>query len=327
MSNMNTSLSPVEVIGVAHENKLGAPQPVSAVLFSRFLSYLDASPKTVATYSRALRRLFNYFAAKSITHPGREDIVAYREELKETGHKPTTVQLYMTATKLFFKWTAQEGLYENVAEHVKGAKISREHKKDYLTSAQVNNMLDGVERDTLKGLRDYAILTLMVTGALRTIEVVRANVGDMRALGDKTVLYVQGKGRDEKADYVIIDEEVEKAIRAYLKARGKEDEESPLFTSTSRNNAGGRMTTRAVSGIVKERMINAGYNSSRKTAHSLRHTAVTLSLLAGRDLAEVQQFARHTNISTTMIYNHAVERSRNGCSAAVAGAIFRKRSA
>ena len=82
------------------------------------------------------------------------------------------------------------------------------------------------------------------------------------------------------------------------------------------------MTTRAISGIAKAHMVEAGYNSDKLTAHSLRHTAVTLSLLAGKPLEEVQQFARHANMATTMIYNHALDKAKNGCSEAIAKAIF-----
>ena len=297
-------------------------QAVTAELYSRFITYLDASKKTVETYSRALRQLFNYFAFNGITRPQREDIIAFKEDLKASGHKPTTVQNYITAAKLFFKWTAQEGLYPNVAEHLKGAKLNRDHKKDYLTSRQVKEVLEGVERDTLKGLRDYAILVLMVTGGLRTIEVARADIADLRTAGESTILYLQGKGKEEKTDYVKISPQVEKAIRSYLTARGAAGEDSPLFASISNQNTGRRMTTRSVSGIVKERLKSAGYDSHRHTAPSLRHTAVTLSLLAGKDITEVQQFARHANIATTMIYNHALDKAKNSCSDAIASAIF-----
>lgn len=316
---MSTSLAARD-----HEGKseLLAPQVVTAELYSRFIAYLDTSAKTVETYTRALRQLFNFFALKGISRPQRSDILAYKAELSASGHKPTTVQNYITAAKLFFKWTEQEGLYPNIASHLKGAKLTRDHKKDYLTSAQVKDVLKGVNRDTLKGLRDYAILVLMITGGLRTIEVTRANVGDLRAAGESTVLYIQGKGRSEKSDFVKISPQVERAIRAYLKERGKVTEDSPLFCSTSNNNEGQRMTTRSISGLVKERLVRAGFNSLRYTAHSLRHTAVTLSLLAGKDITEVQQFARHANISTTMIYNHALDRAKNSCGEAVASAIF-----
>lgn len=309
-------------IQVINSNTAIAEQTIGADLFSRFINYLDAKPKTIETYTRALRQLFNYFSFNGIRQPQREDIIAFREELQASGHKPTTIQNYITATKLFFSWTSQEGLYPNVAEHLKGAKLNRDHKKDYLTSRQVKEVLENIERDSLKGLRDYAILTLMVTGGLRDIEVARADIGDLRTAGESTVLYIQGKGRDEKTDYVKISPQVEKAIRAYLTARGTADDTEPLFTSTSNNNSGKRITTRSISGIVKERLKKAGYDSPRLTAHSLRHTAVTLSLLAGRELAEVQQFARHANIATTMIYNHSIEQAKNGCSEAIANAIF-----
>lgn len=291
-------------------------------LYQAFAKYIDAKPKTVETYTKALRQLGGYFAEHHIDKPIREDVIAFREDLKATGHKPTTIQNYITAARLFFSWLEQAGIYPNVAAHVKGAKLDREHKKNYLTSRQVKAVLADIDRTTLQGKRDYAMLVLMVTGGLRTVEVERADIGDMQTLGDSTVLYIQGKGRDEKTEYVKLDAHVEAAIRDYLKARGEAKPDAPLFASTSNNNRGKRMTTRAISGIAKAHMLEAGYNSDKLTAHSLRHTAVTLSLLAGQPLEEVQQFARHANISTTMIYNHALDKAKNGCSAAIANAIF-----
>ena len=311
-----------ELTTVQQNTAIAERQTVGAELFNRYIDFLDSSPKTVETYTRALRQLFSYFSLNGITQPTRADILAFRDELKASGHKPTTVQNYITATKIFFSWTEQEGLYPNVADHLKGAKLDREHKKDYLTSRQVKEVLAGVDRSTEQGLRDYAMLFLMVTGGLRTIEVSRANVGDLRTLGDNSVLYVQGKGREEKTDYIKLSAPAEQAIRAYLKARGEKDEEAPLFSSTSNNNRGARLTTRSVSGIVKTRLQQAGYDSEKLTAHSLRHTAVTLSLLAGKDITEVQQFARHANIATTMIYNHALDKAKNGCSEAITQAIM-----
>lgn len=303
-------------------NRISEYNTVGIELFNLFISYLDASPKTIDTYTKAIRQLFNYFSFNGITKPEREDILAYKEKLKASGHKPTTVQNYITACKIFFKWTSQEGYYPNIAEHIKGAKLNREHKKDYLTSSQVKDILESIEKENIRGLRDYAILLLMVTGGLRTIEVIRADIGDLRTVGAFTVLYVQGKGREEKTEYIKISAPVEKAIRMYLQAGGTTGETDPLFTSLSNNNKGQRLTARSISGIVKERLKKAGYDSSRLTAHSLRHTAVTLSLLAGKDLAEVQQFARHANIATTMIYNHALDKAKNSCSEAITGAII-----
>ena len=310
-----------EIIRV-ESGAIQAQTALSEDLYIRFVSFIDAKPKTVQTYTRALKQMFKYFNENEISRPQREDILSYRESLAASGHKPTTIQNYITATRLFFQWLEQEGIYPNVAAHVKGAKLDKEHKKDYLTSRQVKTILSDIDRSTPQGVRDYAIVALMITGGLRTIEVIRANIADMRTLGDYTVLYVQGKGRDEKTEYIKLSAPVENAIREYLKLRGETDPSAPLFVSMSNNSENERMTTRSISRIAKERMKAAGFNSDRLTAHSLRHTAVTLSLLAGKSIEEVQQFARHANIATTMIYNHALERANNGCSEAIARAIF-----
>lgn len=312
----------MNALAIAQGNYSIATQEVGTELFNRFIAYLDATPKTIESYTRALRQLFKYFSLNGIKQPQREDVIAFREDCKASGHKPTTIQNYITTIKLFFRWTAQEGFYPNIADHLKGAKLDREHKKDYLTGSQVKEVLGSIDRNSLQGLRDYAILSLMVTGGLRDIEVARADRGDFRTFGASTVLYIQGKGKQEKTEYVKVSPQVEKAIRAYLKERGNVGENESLFASLSNNSMGKRLSTRSISGMVKNRLKEAGFNSERLTAHSLRHTAVTLSLLAGKDITEVQQFARHANISTTMIYNHSLDKAKNSCSEAIASAIF-----
>lgn len=307
---------------IANNNQIRSKQEIQAELFNKFIAYLDTSKNTVKTYTTGLKQFFNYLAINGIKSPDRQDVIAFRDELKASGHKPTTVQNYITAVKIFFSWTAQEGYYPNVAERIKGAKLNRDHKKDYLTSKQVKKVINIVDLDQEKGLRDYAILATMITGGLRTIEVSRANIEDLRVVGEQTVLYVQGKGREEKTEYIKISQDVENAIRNYLKTRDNVSDQEPLFTSLSNNSRGKRLSTRSISGMVKDRLKEAGFNSERLTAHSLRHTAVTLSLLAGKDITEVQQFARHKNIATTMIYNHSLEQAKNSCSEAISKAIF-----
>ena len=311
-----------EIIRVEDTAIRAAQGGLSEDSYLRFVSFIDVKEKSVQTYTRALRQMFKYFAENGIRNPQREDIISYRESLKAAGLKPTTIQNYITASRLFFSWTEQEKIYPNIADHVKGAKLDREHKKDYLTSKQSKAVLAGMDRSTTTGLRDYAIVALTMTDALRTIEVSRADIGDLRTLGDMTVLYIQGKGRDEKTEYVKVSEPVERAIREYLKARGETDPSAPLFCSDSNNSKGGRLSTRTISGICKSAMVEAGYNSSRLTAHSLRHTGVTLALLSGESLEAAQQYARHANIATTMIYNHALDKAKNNCSEAVTSALF-----
>jgi integrase/recombinase XerC len=115
---------------------------------------------------------------------------------------------------------------------------------------------------------------------------------------------------------------VEQALRAYLKGRQGMKGTDPLFTSTSNNNRGGRVSTRTVSGLVKSRLVSAGYDSERLTAHSLRHTAATLNLLNGGSLEETQQLLRHGNLNTTMIYVHSMNRQKNESETRIAHAIF-----
>lgn len=301
---------------------LARRQEITPDTYRSFLAYLDVKEKSAQTYTRSLRPMLRYFSDNAITRPQRADIIAYRQSLSARGLKPTTVQNYITAARLFFSWTDQEGIYPNIAAHVKGAKLDRAHKKDYLTSSQSKAVLRAIDTASLTGMRDYALLALTITGALRTIEVSRANIADLRTLGDMTVLYLQGKGRDEKTEYVRVPEPVEAAIRAYLVRRGECDPAAPLFASGSNNSRGGRLSTRAISGICKAAMVKAGYNSPRLTAHSLRHTGITLALLRGASLEEAQEYARHASISTTMIYNHALDRAKNGCSLAVSNSIF-----
>lgn len=289
---------------------------------NNYLSFVDVQGQSALTYTKSIKQLANYLRANGISEPVREDILRFREYLKETGHKNTTIQTYIVAIRLFFKWLQQEGIYPNIADNIKAPKVSRDHKKDYLTANQVKEILNSIDTDTLQGKRDYALITLLVTCGLRTIEVVRANKEDLQALGENTVLYIQGKGREDKAEYVKVPVQTEKAIRDYLLARGKVSGTDPLFASTSNNSKGQRMTTRAIRGIVKNAMVKTGYDSDRLTTHSLRHTAVTLSLLVGKDITEVQEFARHKNIATTMIYNHALDKAKNTCSSAISDAIF-----
>lgn len=101
----------------------------------------------------------------------------------------------------------------------------------------------------------------------------------------------------------------------------------PLFASTS-NNTGGRMTTKSISETVKKCFDYVGISSDRLTAHSLRHTAATLNLKAGKKagvvdiLEQTRQLLRHSKIETTLIYAHHIDREENMSEERIADAIF-----
>ena len=289
--------------------------------YAEFISYLDVSRKTIDTYRKALKQWVNWTRENGITSPTRENVIAYRDALKET-HKGATVNLYLGVVRLFFQWLEMNGIYKNVAQHIKGAKMAVGFRKDYLTSGHTRAIIGSIERKGIEGLRDYAIFSLMVTCGLRTVEVIRANIEDIRTVGDNRVLYVQGKGHSEKDAFVILAAPVETAIMAYLKEAGTPKEGHPLFRSIANRNHGGRLTTRSISRIVKERMKAAGYDDEKLTAHSLRHTAATLILQSGKTAQEAQQILRHKNINTTMIYAHNLDRLQNDGEKRVATMIF-----
>jgi integrase/recombinase XerC len=201
-------------------------------------------------------------------------------------------------------------------------KVDAGYKKDYLTSAQARKVLASVDRSSESGARDYAILCLMLTTGLRTISVINANIEDLRTLGDITVLYYQGKGHTEKAEFVKIEQPVETAIRSYLQLRATRGAQDPLFASAAHRNGGERMTTRSISRIAKNALKAAGLDSDRLTAHSMRHTFATQALLNGANVQEVQQALGHKSITTTMIYAHNIEKAKNTSSAKVSAVLF-----
>ena len=299
-----------------------AVQGLGENLLNDFFRFLDVSEKTRSTYQRALRQMFKYLTVNSISRPSYDDMVNFKKSLEQAGRKASTIALYFAAARRFFAWTQQRGICPNVAKDVKAPRQEKGHKRDFLGAKQLKRILSGLAQGTLQEKRDFAIMALISIGGLRTIEVARANVEDIRILGECTVLYVQGKGCNDRTEFVKLPAPVLEAINDYLKARGHADGTAPLFASSSNRNKNGRLTTRTISGIVKTALRNAGYDSSRLTAHSLRHSAVTLSLMGGISLSEVQSFARHSNIATTMIYAHNVDRINSMCENTICSMIF-----
>lgn len=296
---------------------------LSPELFESWVSFIDVKEGSIATYKRAIKRFSLYLIATNQLEPTRETIIQYREHLK-TQLKATTVQNYMEAVKLFFRWTNQEDIYPNIADHVKGVRIDPDFKRDYLTEKQAAALLESINTDTEAGLRDYAMLSLMITTGLRTISIASANLEDVRPAGNDIVLYYQGKGHEERAKYVKIAPPVLEAINAYLMIRKSRKGKEPLFASFAPRNPGERLTTRSISRIVKDRLRGAGMDSERLTAHSLRHTAATLNLMNGGTLEETKQLLDHESINTTLIYSHALERANNQSESRIASCIFPK---
>ena len=296
---------------------------ITADLVSRWIRFAGVAAKSEATYRMAVKQMLKYFAVKEISSPTREDLIAWRDSLIEAGRSAATVQLYLTSAKLFYRWLAQEGLYENIGDHLKSrVKISHEHKKDALSAKQSAALLKAVKGESEKALRDRAILALMLSTGLRTIEIERADVGDFSYFHGDCYLRVQGKGHSQKDQLVRVDGRVKALIDEYLKKRGNTKPNQPLFVSTARMNKGARISTQTVRKMVKGNLRSIGLDSPRLTAHSLRHSAALQMLLGGASLEQVQQSLRHVSIATTMIYNHSVTRMQNKAETYAADALF-----
>lgn len=242
--------------------------------------------------------------------------------------KPNTVKQYLQSVRQFFSWTAAEGLYPNIAANIHGPKVKTDtHRKDALTPAEVLTIEESIEtnaqsrqdaagaaekdragkmqRSEEQGLRLRAMYLLAVNAGLRTVEISRANVKDLQSRDGRTWLYIQGKGHAEADQRKPITPEVKAALDAYMTSRTDEPTgTSPLFVSTGNRSRGQRIAPTTISTMLKRAMQEAGFDSERLTAHSLRHTAGTTVQEITGNLFLTQKYMRHANPATTEIYLH-----------------------
>ena len=301
-----------------YNSQLQSRAAISADLFRRFIEYTDREPTTTKGYITCLRQFANWITATGTTQPERADILAYKEYLNGAHFgrsgaeqlKAGTKQQYLRAVKHFFKWTAAEGIYPNIADNIHGVKINHDtHKKDALDREAVKIIADHIDRSTESGKRLYAMYLLCISCGLRTIEINRANIEDIKKTGDRTYLYLQGKGHSEHDQPVLLIPEVKAALQDYLQSRmDTPTAKSPLFVSTSNRSKGKRIAPTTISTMLKDALVSAGYDSDRLTAHSLRHTSGTGAYKATGNIYLAQKHQRHADPSTTEIYVHAEDR-------------------
>lgn len=284
-------------------------KPQDFALLSEFMGYLDAKPTTKETYKRALRQFLLWLNENAIERKAvdKATIVAYKEHLRDWQRLDgQTVGLYLTAVRRLFDFLENRGLHTNVTKGVKSPKKAVGHKKLHLTGNQAHDLLQAATATTT-GLRDFAILRLMLGCGLRTIEVVRANIGDIRNYQGHVILKVWGKGHDTADNYVLLTPDTQRPIAQYLATRPNAAPTEPLFVSESRQNSGQRLTTRTVSKIAKTALKAIGLDSPEYTAHSLRHTTAVAILKAGGTTEDVQAVLRHANIATSQIYTESIK--------------------
>ena len=278
-------------------------------LVEGFITAQDVKQSSKNLYRRTLKQYLNWVSKKGylLSQIARPHILEYKEELLSSEMSSLTVASYITSVRRFYEWAEANKYYPNVAKGIKSPKRKQQFKKQPLLPDQAKELLNYYQD---KALRDYAIVSLLLRTGLRTIEVARANIQDIVFKGSQRVLLVQGKGRDEKDNFVILTDKAYKPIGDYLTTRENSNNSSPLFTSSSNNSKGERLTTRTISYIAKEGLKSIGLNEKAFTAHSLRHTTAVNILKAGGSLETAQFTLRHSNPATTQIYTETLDEER-----------------
>ena len=296
------------VVRQAQDVATVTPQRIEE-LVDRFIASQDVKESSKLLYRRTLKQYFNWVDKKSylLSEIARPQLLEYKEELLNSDKSSLTVGSYITSIRRFYEWTEANKFYPNVAKGIKTPKRKQQFKKQPLLPAQATALLSYYQD---KALRDYAIVNLLLRTGLRTIEVIRANVEDITFKGSQRVLLIQGKGRDEKDNFVLLTDKTYQPIAEYLATRGNINGSEPLFTSTSNNSKGERLTTRSISYIAKEGLKAIGLDERAFTAHSLRHTTAVNILRAGGSLETAQFTLRHSNPATTQIYTATLNEER-----------------
>lgn len=275
-------------------------------LVSIFVANQDVKESSRNLYSRTLSRFFMWVenTGRVLDRLTRQDILEYKDHLLKSNLAALTIGSYLVSVRKFFEWTECEKIYPNIGRGIKTPKRTQAFKKQHLTDSKSAELLE-----YFKGYsaRDYAIVNLLLRTGLRTIEVARADVGDITFKSERRILRVWGKGRNEKDDFVVLSDKAFQPIREYLKTRKGAKAAEPLFTCNSNRNEGGRMTTRSIRRICKAGLVAIGMEGKEFTTHSLRHTTAVSILRLGGSITDVQEVLRHSSPTTSQIYTESIK--------------------
>lgn len=275
-------------------------------LIEIFLNSQDIMDKSRETYRWGLKRFFRWMrtTGRTLQTMTPADVVQFKGKLSKERLSPLTVGAYMTAVRRFYGWTETSLIYPNIARSVKTPKGRKGFRKTALTPEEAASLLEHLKG---RSLRDYAIVNLILRTGLRTVEVMRADVGDITRKRGKRILKVWGKGAEDKDAMVIIGEPVWNPIREYLSTRGEVPKDAPLFVTEGKGHRGERVSTRTIQRLCKEALRAIGLDSHEYSAHSLRHTTAVTIIRKGGDLNDVQRVLRHASQVTSQVYTASIE--------------------
>jgi len=310
---------------------LNADELIAA--FTNFLTFDvgsgGASAETIRTYWCEVRYYLlwcetNQLQPLTVT---RDQIKIYRHHLVSKKYKPTTISLKLVAVSRMYDAAMEYRLLTiNPVWGVKPPKQRSDpaERITYLTTAEAQALLLAPlnKPPSLKILRDQLLLGIMTLEGARTMEVHRANIGNI-------VRGVMGVGitvtsKQQQRIVPLIPELVDLLDR-YLLARRKAGYSiaaiTPLFINlyyrprqTTPEVQDYRLSRRGIRKIVDTYLqaLNLKHGEGRTlSAHSLRHTAGTLAIQSGASLRQVQELLGHADPKTTAIYTHVGDRWLN----------------
>jgi site-specific recombinase XerD len=271
------------------------------------------NPNTRKAYENDLRE-FQRFVG--IVHPEefrtvtRAHVIAWRKDLERRACAPTTIQRKLAAlSSLFAHLAEQNAVLHNPVDGVKRPKANRqEGTTPALSDEQARALLTAPQGDSLKAKRDRAILATLAYHGMRREELCKLRVRDLQRRDGVVQFRIEGKG--EKIRYVPVGMKALRLITEYLEAAGhKEDLDGPLFRPVQ-NRVTGELNkplhpVSVYQDIVKRYGKEVGITTDVRgfCVHSLRATAATNALAHGADIAKVQEWLGHADISTTRMYD------------------------
>ncbi len=268
-----------------------------------FINSLNRRPTTKETYRKALMEYSKWLGDTSPVGLTSNDIQRYKDYLTSKGLSTTSVSAYLTAVRRFYNYLENIGkVAENPAKKVKGGSRPQKHLTNPITRSDVKKLFESIDLSSPLGLRDWALLNLMVICGLSEIEIVRANLGDIKTRNQQKIIYVQGKNRDRKDEYVILPPAVTKELDKYLAQRERSDESEPLFWGIGNRAIRERITTRAIRARISHYFEKLGIKGEGITPYSLRHTAAILAIESGATVSDIMQMLRVKTVRTALVY-------------------------
>lgn len=291
-------------------------------LKTKFLEYVEIekgrSLHTVENYDRYLTRFIEYAKTDnpgSITDNSvREFRLWLNRQSVGQGSSETlskkTQNYYLIALRAFLKYLARENVSSLPAERIELAKVAQ-RELDLITKDELARLLGSPAGNTVKDLRDKAMLELLFSTGLRVSELC-ALPADIDLRSDE--LSIRGKGG--KVRVVFLSDASKTAVKKYLEAR--KDMGDALFVQVEsdigkknekkKKEIPSALTRRSVERIIKAHAIKVGI-SKKVTPHVMRHMFATDLLGNGADLRSVQIMLGHSNISTTQVYTHVTDKA------------------